>query len=107
MVFLDHPERLGPEQLQVVKDEINRYTDKKAGWGILGTVAGAGITGWSLGAQLAPTYQQHQRKVCEHCRRGVNYYKALIGVCPTCHNLKCIGPESQAPIDAIILRPTR
>ncbi len=106
--FLNHPEQLKPEQIQIVKDEINRYTDKQAGRGILGTLAGGGITGGTLGAQLATTYQQHQRKVCEHCNRGVvHYYKALIGICPTCQTTRYIGPESQALIDAITRQPTR
>ena len=46
--------------------------------------------------------------VCEHCNRGVvHYYKALIGICPTCQTTRYIGPESQALIDAITRQPTR
>ena len=106
--FLNHPEQLKPEQIQIVKDEINRYTNKQTSTGLLGTLIGGGITGGTLGADLANTYQQHQRKVCEHCKGGmVHYYKALIGICPTCHIPKYVGPESRALIDIITRQPTR
>ena len=105
--FLNHPEQLKPEQIQIVKDEINRYTDKQTNTGLIGTLVGGGVTGGTLGAQLATTTNNTKARSANRVGWVVHYYKSLIGICPTCHNPKYVGPESHAPIDTITSQPSR